>query len=197
MEMSILHGTRLKLRSADGNDIDAMFYDRRAGAGHAHGTPLGTKLVIVCEGNASFYEVTSGLTPIECGYSVLGWNRPGFGASTGTPSRDAERLVRTRWLAACCVAPCPTPTDGRFAAGGAGSGRVRDAPARVRAAAHPAVRLVDWRLLGLPGRCHVSRARYAMHPCVPRVSCPSSSFIVIAGVMKNATHHQHHYHHRR
>lgn len=39
-------------------------------------------LVICSEGNAGFYEVGLMVTPLEAGYSVLGWNHPGFGGST-------------------------------------------------------------------------------------------------------------------
>ena len=40
-------------------------------------------LQVVCfEGNAGFYEMGCSGTPIECGYSVLGWNHPGFGGSS-------------------------------------------------------------------------------------------------------------------
>lgn len=67
---------RYKLRARDENDIDAMFVDRR------HSTPNGHTLIICCEGNAGFYEVGIMGTPIEAGYSVLGWNHPGFGGST-------------------------------------------------------------------------------------------------------------------
>ena len=38
----------------------------------------GETLVICCEGNAGFYEVGCMVTPFNCGYSVLGWNHPGF-----------------------------------------------------------------------------------------------------------------------
>lgn len=38
--------------------------------------------VICCEGNAGFYEYGITGTPIEAGYSVLGWNHPGFAHST-------------------------------------------------------------------------------------------------------------------
>lgn len=44
--------------------------------------PNGAFLVICCEGNAGFYEVGVIGTPLEAGYSVLGWNHPGFGGST-------------------------------------------------------------------------------------------------------------------
>ena len=42
----------------------------------------GNYLVVCCDGNASFYEVGIFSTPIEKGYSTLGWNYPGFGEST-------------------------------------------------------------------------------------------------------------------
>jgi len=42
----------------------------------------GDILVICCEGNAGFYEIGIMATPLACGYSVLGWNYPGFGWST-------------------------------------------------------------------------------------------------------------------
>jgi hypothetical protein len=44
--------------------------------------PNGDILVVCCEGNAGFYEVGMAVTPLEAGYSVLGWNHPGFGGST-------------------------------------------------------------------------------------------------------------------
>lgn len=42
----------------------------------------GKYLVVCCEGNAGFYEVGMISTPMDAGYSVLGWNHPGFGGST-------------------------------------------------------------------------------------------------------------------
>jgi len=80
-------GERFKLRTCDGNDIDAMFFERR---NRSEDEPNGSVLVITCEGNAGFYEVGMATTPIEAGYSVLGWNHPGFGGSTGTPLPDQE-----------------------------------------------------------------------------------------------------------
>jgi len=38
--------------------------------------------VICTEGNSGFYEVGCMCTPLEAGYSVLGWNHPGFWGST-------------------------------------------------------------------------------------------------------------------
>jgi len=69
------HAKRYILHTADGNNIDTIFIDRRS-------TDNGQILVITCEGNAGFYEIGSMSTPIEGGYSVLGWNRPGFGESS-------------------------------------------------------------------------------------------------------------------
>jgi len=42
----------------------------------------GDVLVICCEGNAGFYEIGVMATPLNCGYSVLGWNYPGYGWSS-------------------------------------------------------------------------------------------------------------------
>ncbi|XP_050301691.1 phosphatidylserine lipase ABHD16A [Anthonomus grandis grandis] len=78
-------GERFKIKSADGNVVDSMFLDRRNS--HAHGETL----VICCEGNAGFYEIGTMVTPLEAGYSVLGWNHPGFGGSTGMPYPSQEQ----------------------------------------------------------------------------------------------------------
>ncbi|KAI3361179.1 hypothetical protein L3Q82_013372, partial [Scortum barcoo] len=78
-------GQRNKLVACDGNEIDTMFVDRRRDGG-----PNGQTLVICCEGNAGFYEVGCMNTPLEGGYSVLGWNHPGFGGSTGVPFPQNE-----------------------------------------------------------------------------------------------------------
>nr|KAF6276487.1 abhydrolase domain containing 16A, phospholipase [Myotis myotis] len=78
-------GRRAKLLACDGNEIDTMFVDRRGTA-----EPQGQKLVICCEGNAGFYEVGCVSTPLEAGYSVLGWNHPGFAGSTGVPFPQNE-----------------------------------------------------------------------------------------------------------
>lgn len=77
-------GIRQKLESYEGNSIDAIFVDRRGT------TPTGDYLVIGCEGNGGFYEIGTILTPLEAGYSVLGWNHPGFGGSTGVPYPDED-----------------------------------------------------------------------------------------------------------
>jgi hypothetical protein len=69
---------RYLLRTADGNNIDTMFVDRR----QSNNPDYGRTLIITCEGNAGFYELGCTTTPIEQGYSVLGWNRPGFAESS-------------------------------------------------------------------------------------------------------------------
>ncbi|XP_064165877.1 phosphatidylserine lipase ABHD16A isoform X1 [Anguilla rostrata] len=78
-------GQRNKLVACDGNEIDTMFVDHRRDGGER-----GKTLVICCEGNAGFYEVGCMNTPLEGGYSVLGWNHPGFGGSTGVPFPQNE-----------------------------------------------------------------------------------------------------------
>jgi pimeloyl-ACP methyl ester carboxylesterase len=80
-------GVRSKVRTEDGNDIDTMFVDRRNSLNHHHGDYL----VICSEGNAGFYEVGCMCTPLEAGYSVLGWNHPGFWGSTGAPYPSQEQ----------------------------------------------------------------------------------------------------------
>ncbi|XP_018416136.1 PREDICTED: protein ABHD16A isoform X2 [Nanorana parkeri] len=79
------HGKRAKLLACDGNEIDTIFVDHRSSGGSN-----GSKLVICCEGNAGFYEVGCVSTPLEAGYSVLGWNHPGFAGSTGVPFPQNE-----------------------------------------------------------------------------------------------------------
>ncbi|XP_014230979.1 protein ABHD16A isoform X1 [Trichogramma pretiosum] len=76
---------RYKLFTQDKNEIDAIFLDRR------HKTTNGATLVITCEGNCGFYEIGIISTPMNKGYSVLGWNHPGFGGSTGAPFPDQEK----------------------------------------------------------------------------------------------------------
>lgn len=78
------HGERFKLRSRDGNEIDTMFVDNRNK--HINGSVL----VLCSEGNAGFYEIGIMSTPLEAGYSVLGWNHPGFAGSTGAPYPSEE-----------------------------------------------------------------------------------------------------------
>ncbi|XP_038045782.1 phosphatidylserine lipase ABHD16A-like [Patiria miniata] len=76
---------RSKLIARDGNEIDIVVIDKR-NKESSHGN----KLVICCEGNAGFYEVGCLVSPLEAKYSVLGWNHPGFGGSTGKPFPENE-----------------------------------------------------------------------------------------------------------
>ncbi|XP_046996590.1 phosphatidylserine lipase ABHD16A [Schistocerca americana] len=78
------NGQRYKLKSRDGNEIDTMFVDNR----NKHEN--GSVLILCSEGNAGFYEIGIMTTPIEAGYSVLGWNHPGFAGSTGAPYPPQE-----------------------------------------------------------------------------------------------------------
>ncbi|XP_043846055.1 protein ABHD16B [Dromiciops gliroides] len=84
-------GQRAKLKACDGNEIDTMFMDRRKRPGRQN---RGLRLVICCEGNAGFYEMGCLAAPLEAGYSVLGWNHPGFAGSSGDPSpqNDANAM---------------------------------------------------------------------------------------------------------
>ncbi|XP_065339310.1 phosphatidylserine lipase ABHD16A [Cloeon dipterum] len=75
-------GERFKMLTRDGNELDAVFVDKRKR--HDNGDIL----VICCEGNAGFYEIGIMATPLGSGYSVLGWNYPGFGWSSGYPYPD-------------------------------------------------------------------------------------------------------------
>jgi len=72
------NGQRFKIVTRDNNEIDTMFVEQKNRVN-------GKTLVICCEGNAGFYEIGIMSTPIEAGYSVLGWNHPGFYGSTGDP----------------------------------------------------------------------------------------------------------------
>ncbi|XP_026691866.2 phosphatidylserine lipase ABHD16A isoform X1 [Ciona intestinalis] len=92
-------GIRGKLLARDGNSIDTMFVDRRGrnhenrydrDTGVENPTQHGNTIVICCEGNAGFYEVGCMCTPLQAGYSVIGWNHPGFAGSTGMPFPEAE-----------------------------------------------------------------------------------------------------------
>lgn len=71
---------RFKLKSIDGNDVDAIFVDHRSNVTEKNSN--GKTLVICSEGNAGFYEIGIMTTPIASKFSVLGWNHPGFGGST-------------------------------------------------------------------------------------------------------------------
>jgi pimeloyl-ACP methyl ester carboxylesterase len=78
---------RARLLASDGNQLDCMFVDRR---GSPDVTARGNRLVICCEGNAAYYELGLLEVPAKAGYSVLGWNHPGFGDSTGLPFPSQE-----------------------------------------------------------------------------------------------------------
>lgn len=80
-----MRAKRAKIGTADGNFIDTMFVDKRTSF-----DSLGNTLVICCEGNAGYYELGIMSTPIDRGYSVIGWNHPGFGESTGEPLPNQE-----------------------------------------------------------------------------------------------------------
>ncbi|XP_069190485.1 phosphatidylserine lipase ABHD16A isoform X2 [Procambarus clarkii] len=81
------NGLRNKVTTRDGNSIDTMLVDRRGKKQY----PNGNTLVVCCEGNAGFYEVGIMTTPLEAGFSTLGWNHPGFAASTGSPYPSQEQ----------------------------------------------------------------------------------------------------------
>ena len=54
--------------------------------------------MICCEGNAGFYEVGIIGAPMKMGYSVLGWNHPGFGESTVCLNYNFVSLTMTSKL---------------------------------------------------------------------------------------------------
>lgn len=77
------NGQRFKLLARDSNQIDCILVDQRNTT--INKSSKGKTLVICSEGNAGFYEIGTLGTPLEAGYSVLGWNHPGFAGSTGLP----------------------------------------------------------------------------------------------------------------
>ncbi|XP_065068535.1 phosphatidylserine lipase ABHD16A-like [Rhopilema esculentum] len=79
------NGRRAKVLTEDGNEIDTMFLDKRSIEYN------GETLVITCEGNAAFYELGCMVVPRIAGYSILGWNHPGFAGSSGLPYPDPEK----------------------------------------------------------------------------------------------------------
>ena len=82
-------GRRAVIRTIDRHHLDTMFVDRR------NTTANGQYLVISCEGNAGFYETGCMFTPLSRGYSVLGWNRPGFGQSSVSKTIDLKQKANT------------------------------------------------------------------------------------------------------
>ncbi|XP_055335173.1 phosphatidylserine lipase ABHD16A-like [Paramacrobiotus metropolitanus] len=85
MENAHIRARHATIGTSDGNTIDTMFVDNRSAS-----ASLGNTLVICCEGNAGYYELGIMNTPMHRGYSVLGWNHPGFGYSTGEPLPSQE-----------------------------------------------------------------------------------------------------------
>lgn len=81
MIVSARNGQRGWLRTTEGDLIDTMFIRGEEG-NPEHRDRI---LVISCEGNAGYYEIGIANTPATLGYSVLGWNQPGFGQSSGVP----------------------------------------------------------------------------------------------------------------
>ncbi|XP_065324478.1 phosphatidylserine lipase ABHD16A-like isoform X2 [Gordionus sp. m RMFG-2023] len=79
-------GQRAKIRVYNGEDVDTMFIDKRGNPAKT----MGEYLMIVCEGNASYYEVGCLHSFLDTGLSLLSWNHPGFGASTGEPFPQTE-----------------------------------------------------------------------------------------------------------
>jgi hypothetical protein len=77
---------RNKVETADGNAVDTIFVDNRKSK-----SENGKTLVITAEGNAGFYEIGIMCTPVELSYSVLGFNHPGFGGSSGEPYTDQDQ----------------------------------------------------------------------------------------------------------
>ena len=87
-----LHGVRNLLRAKNGLLVDTMFFDKRGegDSGSQNHNGNGNTLVICFEGNAGYYENGILQSPYAMGYSVLGWNHPGFGESTGLPYAGNE-----------------------------------------------------------------------------------------------------------
>lgn len=79
------NGKRAKILTEDGNEIDTMFINKKGQSEN------GSTLVITSEGNAGFYEMGCSNTPLDLNYSVLGWNHPGFGGSTGAAFPQQEQ----------------------------------------------------------------------------------------------------------
>lgn len=80
------HGARrMKIDVNTESFVDSMFFDNRAKGGN------GRTLIICSEGNAAFYEVGIVTIPLAEGFSVIGWNRPGFGESRGVTNPQNER----------------------------------------------------------------------------------------------------------
>jgi len=81
-------GKRARIQVSESSAIDTMFMDRRES-----GSEKGNTLFLCSEGNAAFYELGIMQSPLQEGYSVLGWNRPGFAESTGSTCPANEKLA--------------------------------------------------------------------------------------------------------
>ena len=82
-------GKRFKVKTHLHDEIDTCFVDRRSNSQSSNGDTL----VIACEGNAGFWEVGAMTTPNPLGYSLLGWNHPGFAGSSGWPFPPNDRAA--------------------------------------------------------------------------------------------------------
>ena len=71
-------GLRGKIKCNSGHSVDTIHVK-------SNGTLYADTLVICCEGNAGYMESASTHHFIGRGYSVLGWNHPGFQHSSGMP----------------------------------------------------------------------------------------------------------------
>ncbi|XP_050535509.1 phosphatidylserine lipase ABHD16A [Daktulosphaira vitifoliae] len=85
--ISRFNGIRYKLKTIDGNFLDSIFIDNR----NKNTISGRSKLIICSEGNAGFYEAGILSSAIDTQHSVLGWNHPGFGYSTGVPYIEQEQ----------------------------------------------------------------------------------------------------------
>ena len=152
MERSLLNGRTLLvvshrakraiLRTADANHVDTVFVDRRQSRQN------GDTLVITCEGNAGFYEAGCMMTPISAGYSVLGWNRPGFSESSVSIRLEHSSILKSysQGLSRCSLG------DQCYRCGHA----LRHRTARISHGAHCRLRLVHWWIRCLLDRCALS-----------------------------------------
>lgn len=76
---------RIRIQVNANTHLDTLFIDQRARGA------TGRTLVVCSEGNAAFYEVGIMTIPARHGYSVFGWNRPGFAESSGKTNPENER----------------------------------------------------------------------------------------------------------
>ncbi|TGZ59817.1 hypothetical protein CRM22_008859 [Opisthorchis felineus] len=84
------HGIqRIGLATREGEFVEGFYTDRRTSSPLPGGSN-GNYLIVCCEGNGGYPEIGIPLVPLELGYSVLAWNHPGFGSSTGMPFPKQE-----------------------------------------------------------------------------------------------------------